>query len=87
MSFYGIQNTSSLDIITVIEWTGSVEELAVPEGHILYSGSLASASYTENPPTPYTGSFTGSFTGSYFGTASLSGPFTGSFYGYTIASG
>lgn len=88
-SLYGIQNTSSLVIETIIEYSGSILDLTPPDGYVFYSGSLDfwTGSHQEAPPTPYTGSFTGSYTGSYFGTASLSGSFTGSFYGLVVGSG
>jgi hypothetical protein len=72
MALYGIQNVSSLEIISIVEWSGSVGELIPPDGYSIYSGSLDSytSSYYVYPPTPYTGSFTGSFYGQLYGSSS-----------------
>lgn len=72
MALYGIRSISSLEIVSVVEWAGSVGELIPPEGYELYSGSLDfyTSSYYVYPPTPYTGSFTGSFYGQLYGSSS-----------------
>jgi len=84
MAVYGIQDTSSLEILTIIEWDGSSSISLLP-GHQLYSGSLDIYTGSMEPPdpltTPITGSFTGSYTGSFYGLVIGSGSFTGSLTG------
>lgn len=70
MALYGLQNNSTLEIITTFEWEGLAEELSSPiEGYSIYSGSLDNftGSYYEFPIPQYVGGFSGSFTGSFYG--------------------
>lgn len=70
MALYGLQNNSTLEILTTFEWEGLAEELSSPiDGYSVYSDSALdgfTGSYYEFPIPQYTGGFTGSFTGSFF---------------------
>ncbi len=70
MALYGLQNNSTLEILTIFEWEGLPEELSSPlDGYSVYSGSLDNftGSFYEFPIPQYTGGFSGSFTGSFYG--------------------
>lgn len=70
MALYGLQNNSTLEILTIFEWDGLASELSSPlDGYSVYSGSLDSHTGSLYvPPTPqYQGGFSGSFTGSFYG--------------------
>lgn len=70
MALYGLQNNSTLEILTIFEWEGLADELSSPiDGYSVYSGSLDSfsGSFYEYPIPQYNGGFSGSFTGSLSG--------------------
>ena len=84
MAIYGLQNNSTLEIITTFEWNGLPEEISSPfDGYSVYSGSLDSftGSYYEDPIPQYFGGFSGSFSGSFYGITDTSGSMTGSLTG------
>lgn len=84
MAIYGLQNNSTLEIITTFEWNGLPEEVSSPLlGYSIYSGSLDSftGSYYEDPIPQYFGGFSGSFSGSFYGITDTSGSMTGSLTG------
>ena len=69
MITYGIQDISTLELLTIIDWDGSSSINLVP-GHELYSGSLLSFTGSADIFDPFTVPVTGSFLGSLEGTAS-----------------
>ena len=69
MATYGIQDISTLELLTIIDWDGSSSISLLP-GHELYSGSLLSFTGSVDIFDPFTVPVTGSFLGSLEGTAS-----------------
>jgi hypothetical protein len=70
MAVYGIRDTDSLEVFTIVEWDGS-SSISLASNHELISGSLtASYSGSDAPPNPFDTPITGSLLGSLEGTAS-----------------